>query len=462
MQKETRLACPAYAESAPGTRPLKMQTHDLQRDEYTVQSDDEPRCMRPFIYGYGNLPCVFLYIPLTHRLTSRKTFLRLFCFLVMAHRPRKYFAIFVALFAQCREDNPVWQNLPSPTFLCVLFEEGKARRMDYKGAIENILKKRNGRPVRGETLKNALAQLFHEGDVKKVDQDKLQKALRNYKIKVSGAKRKVDDAALKVVDKGVASVIGGRDYQEDRYQIVSTKDLFAVGVYDGHSGSSISTRLASKGKKGLLGYLLQKPECLPPKPSQSACTKAFLEYDSSCLPTGKQEDEEEGSTAVIAIQKHKTIALYNVGDSRACIFGRQSGEVLMETKDHKIEDTSEMRRLLKSGAPLEWDDSDCMLRVDAHLAMSRAFGDHCLGAKRVIAKPDVYLFVPSACGSDSSYLLVIGSDGIWDEWKAEAVGELIKKKGGKKTCQELADLLVEKVDEDEGDNATVVVVEFSF
>lgn len=259
---------------------------------------------------------------------------------------------------------------------------------------------------------------------------------------------------------GSASAIGGRQYQEDHLQIVQSGNLLAAAVFDGHCGDAISKRLAGK-RTGLLRKMMQCEACLPPAVSRSATRALFAEYDAQ-LP--QKDAGSVGSTAIVMVQRGDTVALYNVGDSRACIYddvAAGAGKPVLATLDHKLERQSEMRRVLRQGADIEWDDDDRLLRVQGHLAMSRAFGDRDMGNDVVIAQPDVYLYrFSQSADRNRRTVVVLGSDGVWDAWSVDAVGALLIEMS-EASSQQIADRLVRVSEQDEAsDNATAIVMRF--
>jgi serine/threonine protein phosphatase PrpC len=309
----------------------------------------------------------------------------------------------------------------------------------YEKAVLAGLKLAQGRGVSRDELHRFVAARLFDGDSSRVNNAMLDAALERNIAKsliAPSATRlpAVNDTASSLekctfIDRvGSFTDRGDREYQEDRFAI-SQKRPFAVGVYDGHCGSYVSERLADE-KNGLIQTIVNDSKSgsgiLPPRASRSAARALFEAYDAqmrSQTPVDRDGDYA-GSTACVLIRRGASVALYNVGDSRAVLYDPR-GNVLLHTTDHSPEAPKECRRVLEAGGTVEYDVGGCF-RVDGFLAMARAFGDYQLknkanGGKATLqATPDV--FVAPLSKTDTTYAIV-GSDGLWDGIGIKEAGE---------------------------------------
>ena len=227
------------------------------------------------------------------------------------------------------------------------------------------------------------------------------------------------------------------------------------GVFDGH------------GRRGerVADYVMHEiPKRLRTHPKyQSNLTEAlvetYLSVDADIKGKADVEPYRSGSTACIAILQGSTLAVSNVGDSRAVIGRRRKGghgrgkatyslpgaatvdkprmqyDSVSLTKDQNAKDPTEKRRVLKSGGfvaePREpglpariYLDKECTL---VGLAMSRSLGDHNMKQIGVIANP----VITHHMITEQDEFLILASDGVWEfissEEAVRIVGECLDK-----------------------------------
>lgn len=235
---------------------------------------------------------------------------------------------------------------------------------------------------------------------------------------------------------------GDREYQEDRFVVLQQQpqqenDVFAAAVYDGHCGSFAAEYL-SDAQTGLLPQMLASPQSgsvMPPRASRSASKTLFNDYDAAlrrvmdARALRDKDGDYAGSTASILVRNGASIALYNVGDSRAALYDAR-GNILLHTIDHSPETPKECRRVIEAGGTIEYDVAGCF-RVDGFLAMARSFGDFQLKKNQsssnssektdtVLPTPDV--FVAPLSRQEATYAIV-ASDGLWDGIGTKEAGE---------------------------------------
>jgi len=205
-----------------------------------------------------------------------------------------------------------------------------------------------------------------------------------------------------------------RDYMEDRHIIDPKKSLF--GVLDGHKGSET------------VDYIQQNiGDCFDR--NNGDLVKTFESID---LEIKEKKLLMSGSTAVIAHIKGGREAqaiIANTGDSRAILI--RNNKVLETTIDHKPDDLREIERINKARGKIFYFSGALRLYGEVScLAMSRSLGDwgveknglivkKCHG---LIATPDIYTWP-----LQKEDILVLASDGIWDQVSNEAITQEVAK-----------------------------------
>mmetsp|Transcript_5699 Transcript_5699/g.10219 ORF Transcript_5699/g.10219 Transcript_5699/m.10219 type:complete len:550 (-) Transcript_5699:56-1705(-) len=247
-------------------------------------------------------------------------------------------------------------------------------------------------------------------------------------------------------DFGVCAVQGPRVSMEDRFSVVgklSCEPYYSYyAVFDGHGGSSVAEECAESLHETLQASIksfgIENPE--------AALTDAFETFDTQVrAQQTTNRDSLVGSTAVVAVLGETECYLANVGDSRALLVQKGSGNVVQLSRDHKPSTEEEKHRIEAAGGTVKDN------RVDGILSMSRAIGDQIL-SKYVIATPQVTIRKFSA---EDEYL-VLGSDGLWDIVKNNNVASIVKCSA---TPQVAADALVAASSSaHSNDNITVVVI----
>lgn len=328
---------------------------------------------------------------------------------------------------------------------------------------------------------------------------------------------------------------GGRKYQEDRYDVVtsfervdaqkttkkqqSKVELVAVAaVYDGHGNASVSTALAHK-TYGLATTLSNWRAKHGHFPLKNDASEVFHDMDRNLWHLLRSQakragaEATAGSTAVVAAIEADRVVLYNVGDSRAVVVDAESGDIIVETNDHKPSRVDERARIMARGGVVS-DTKDVARAASRYskfgYSTSRAFGDFelkkdfnerliseesaskssdrktptadhrakdvALAAAASVAHP-VHDGVMSATPEVHEgrvdlarrYFVVLASDGLWDEIDSREIGDWIRAQQksvvGEKQheCIDAADLsdwMLETAKErGSDDNMTVLIVE---
>jgi serine/threonine protein phosphatase PrpC len=130
-----------------------------------------------------------------------------------------------------------------------------------------------------------------------------------------------------------------------------------------------------------------------------------------------QHATHSGSTMVAAVVRGDSLAVINVGDSRA-IARLTSGATVDLSRDHKPDDPEELANIHRAGGRVFRRPGD-VARVGG-LALSRAFGDLHLASMGVTSVPDTTL-----TRLDALHFVVLASDGVWDCLPSSQAGELV-------------------------------------
>lgn len=233
------------------------------------------------------------------------------------------------------------------------------------------------------------------------------------------------------------------------------------GVFDGHSGADVATYL----RNHLFDNILGEPDFW--ENTMGVIRRAYHRTDRKVLKKkkvtadGEERPRRGGSTAVTVILLNgETLVVANVGDSRAVVC--EAGRARQLSVDHEplrerdaiesrggfvteMHGTISIRNLHHN---LIWRD---VPRVDASLAMSRAFGDRKL-KEHISSDPDVAI---EDIGDDTE-LVVVASDGLWKVMSnQEAVDEVRDTRDARKAAVKLVDSAVDRGSKD--DIACVVV-----
>lgn len=264
----------------------------------------------------------------------------------------------------------------------------------------------------------------------------------------------------------VASDIGKRDYQEDRFivnQLQTRKELWLFAVFDGHGGSKCSEFCKNELEKILLDELEKK------KDIKNIHLEALLKFSLNFLcriwderVMGKKykavykssesrkkfyenfdyekhtrEGNDSGTTATVVLidTKRKKLVMGNCGDSRSVVLPNKKSSFI-STTDHVVP-------LKLNITNFEVNVSDG--RVESDLAMSRSLGDHSKELSGVISRE----FDMTSIDIKHGARVIMGSDGLFDVFSNADVFV------NNETAQQLIDRKKEQIE----DNITVIVID---
>lgn len=207
------------------------------------------------------------------------------------------------------------------------------------------------------------------------------------------------------------------------------------GVFDGHGGSTTAQVVAKflpsriKNCKEYKSFIEGgRKEAEISSKLVPAFTNEFIRLDremSGIASDGVSQEmsirDSSGCTAIVVLVAPTFILFVNAGDSRAIMV--KSGEVVFGTKDHKPMDPIEDERIRAAGGKVQNG------RVDADLAVSRAFGDFSFKNNMNVSWEKQKVSVEPECTvikrtPDSEYIMLC-CDGIWDVMTNEQCNEFV-------------------------------------
>jgi serine/threonine protein phosphatase PrpC len=221
---------------------------------------------------------------------------------------------------------------------------------------------------------------------------------------------------------------GKRPTMEDEELIYQTERFDLYAVFDGHGGELVSKFC----KQHLPKYLIDDMKMNYVDTESITAMKKWIEVavvslEKYVYSSMGEKSMRMGCTCIAALfdKQKRLVYMINIGDSRGVLF-LESGEIVSETKDHKPNDPSELRRIEKAGGFVTTRNGDTY-RVNGNLALSRSFGDWKLKLVNnnysategpVSVMPDIYV---SKLEKKQNYYLVLACDGLWDTMTTKQV-----------------------------------------
>ena len=256
-----------------------------------------------------------------------------------------------------------------------------------------------------------------------------------------------------------------KNYNEDRVIVVSQiqkpqktihrtwPKMSYFAVFDGHGGESCSEYL----KNNFLDYLIENKNF--PHDIKTSITETFDKLEDEFFEKNKQKPKDQidnsGSCALVAIMTENKIYIGNIGDSRAIMSLNNGTKVKQLSIDHKPNNLKEFERITKNGGKVYIDEDvkedengkldesklnfitdkndfnqyKCQSEVifrhfPSHLAVVRSIGDIKVkkpeyGALKgnIIHTPEVFVYDYSP----SYDFMVMGCDGIFDDLSNEEI-----------------------------------------
>lgn len=230
-----------------------------------------------------------------------------------------------------------------------------------------------------------------------------------------------------------------------------------LGVFDGHGGSGASSFVARQ-LHGKIAKNLEDVDSLLDLKAVQAVQRSFdqVERDFETYSQTPALVDNSGSCAAVAIICGTDVLVAHCGDCRVVI--RSCGETICVTRDHRVDDPEETRRIKQLGGVVV--DG----RLSGILCPSRSFGDfdvkQTVPAQVLVATPDVarYSVDLGPLGKYNSFM-VMASDGLWDVMEVEDVLSFVEKVLRKTGSADVAaQRLVETASRNNHDDVTVVIV----
>jgi serine/threonine protein phosphatase PrpC len=247
------------------------------------------------------------------------------------------------------------------------------------------------------------------------------------------------------------STQGLRSSMEDSSVYMSpflSSTSFFAAVFDGHVGSRCSNFLSATIPGELKRGTVAK---CGTGPNKEVFVDVFGEVDRMWLESAKSPRVEDGSTALCVALDGAELVVANCGDSRALLCS--GGSTVVLTKDHKPTDERESERIVKQGGTVIGG------RLQGQLGVSRAFGNYEFKESNFLSsEPEIHEVTLTA---DVEFL-VVGCDGLYEQFTNEEIGTFIKNGLGNGKSLEIVveELVAEAIDRGSEDNITVIVVKF--
>jgi len=214
------------------------------------------------------------------------------------------------------------------------------------------------------------------------------------------------------------------------------EDINIFGVLDGHGGKEVSAFV----ERHFVNHLISTESFMKGQYTQSL-QETFLHMDVLLRdPCSKNElmqlsgkfsnpqidsskfNSIAGCTACIALMVKNKLYVANSGDAR-CVICTDS-EAVQITVDHNPELKSEIERIYKAGGKISRG------RVEGYLNLTRAIGDLQFKKNSYIAEKDQIISVfPDVFERElisGDEFLVLGCDGVYDNWTNQEIVDFIR------------------------------------
>jgi len=233
---------------------------------------------------------------------------------------------------------------------------------------------------------------------------------------------------------GTASVIGGRDEQQDRVDIIASPDgegylmVVADGMGGYHGGALAAQAVVDAAK-----HFFETASVADPLDSLG---KLCAQSHQAVMDVDVQGTQPPGSTCVLLYLSADEAYWAHVGDSRLYHF--RNGELLTRTLDHSM-----VQLLVSRGEMAEAEMANSPLHNQLYMR---------LGGKQ---QPNPEFGAAEAQQGD---LFMLCSDGFWESIDPEEVGAVMAKNDLEAAGERLVQLARERGGDD-GDNITVAMAQ---
>ncbi len=263
------------------------------------------------------------------------------------------------------------------------------------------------------------------------------------------------------------TAIGRRNHQEDRAIICNfgpQNRFFLSAIADGHGSDECSSFLVQHIEERMLARLMQqRPEKTTGKCVHAACMDLHQLWNS----TDQTRLSQSGSTLTGVLfdrQNPSSVWSFNLGDSK-CVLLLDGGQQLLETTNHDLSPARVQQvRQQDPSAMIEYDEEETLRLMGGYAGvnMSGSFGntyDPRL-SKSLLRDVEIQEW---KLGESHNACIVIGSDGIFDDFNAVQVAKIIRQhertNGTKMDAKSLVDYVL--LHGAKGDNTTAIIFEIS-
>ncbi|GAB4843066.1 hypothetical protein Ancab_013045 [Ancistrocladus abbreviatus] len=261
-----------------------------------------------------------------------------------------------------------------------------------------------------------------------------------------GAHMRPNDIAAKFSKNGRKGI--NQDFLTVWQEFGCQEDMIFCGVFDGHGpwGHFVAKRVSKLLPSSLLCHWQETVAlCSLELNSQMGFDRDAQEcniwkqsYVKTCDTVDKELENNpgvdsfySGTTALTIVRQGKLIVIANVGDSRAVLATTDDNDNLMAvqlTTDLKPCLPQEVERITQSkGQVFCLHDEPGAYRVwrpcrrGPGLAVSRAFGDHCMKNFGVISVPEVtHRYITT-----NDLFVILATDGVWDVVSNEEAVQIV-------------------------------------
>ncbi|XP_074311112.1 putative protein phosphatase 2C 39 [Silene latifolia] len=232
------------------------------------------------------------------------------------------------------------------------------------------------------------------------------------------------------------------DFVFAEFKEVEGNELGLFAIFDGHVSHEVPDYL----RTNLFNNILKEPDFW--NETEKAIRRAYQMTDETILKKSAVLGKG-GSTAVTAILINcEKLVVANVGDSRAVIC--RNGKAKQLSIDH--EPDSERKDVEKRGGFVTKLPGD-VARVDAQLAVARAFGDKSI-KDHLSSEPHVVVETID----DHVELVLLASDGIWHVMDNQEAVDCVKSIDDAQAAAKA--LIDEALKRNSTDDISVIVVRF--
>lgn len=274
-----------------------------------------------------------------------------------------------------------------------------------------------------------------------------------------------------------AVCVPGHKDLEDRLKIVESLEMVSpelghisfVGVYDGHGGSGASDFVQQH-----LWWEIAVNPLFRKGLYREALLDGFKAVDEKFLTQARSSFDSSGACTLVligirtpgtsALSTHCSsmkLIVANAGDCRAILCPHQ-GDAIPLSRDHKVSDPEERKRLDEAGAFVRDNKLFGMLHI------SRAIGDRDFktalkpgGLPPVLSVPEI---MEIDVDLDVHSFVVLGSDGVWDVMSNNEVQDMVRthlkarKQNPSHTLQACAEAIIdESIRRGSRDDVSVVI-----